>query len=332
MTAIEWADESWNPIVGCSVVSPGCTNCYAMRQAGTRLAHLDAYQGLTAPSKAGPVWTGAVRRVESALVKPLHWRKPRRVFVNSMGDLFHEAVPDAWIDRVFAVMALCPAHQFIVLTKRPERMRAYFDDPRTRERAVYKQILKISLPRNLGRPTIGWWPLPNVILGVSAEDQARADQRVPVLLDTPAALRCVSYEPALGPVDYSRINGGIGTVLEIDALKGREIHRDDDDRWTGCERLDWIICGGESGPGARALDSTWVRSVVEQCRAAGVACFVKQLGACPYESHVEYVEGKAVAVNSHDIPLRHSKGGDPAEWPADLRIQEYPNGALRDAA
>jgi protein gp37 len=129
-TKIEWTDATWNPITGCSVVSPGCTNCYAMRLAGTRLAHHESRAGLTRDTKAGPVWTGEVRFNEQWIDQPLRWRKPRLIFVCAHGDLFAEGVPDEWIDRVFAVMALAPQHTFQVLTKRSARMREYMSAAR----------------------------------------------------------------------------------------------------------------------------------------------------------------------------------------------------------
>lgn len=174
-TPIEWTDATWNPITGCSVVSKGCTNCYAMRLAGTRLQHHPSRAGLTRDTKAGPVWTGEVRLNKQWLNQPLYWRKPRRIFVCAHGDLFHHAVPDAWIDRVFMAMQVAPQHTFQVLTKRPERMRTY---------------LKRHWPQ----------PLPNVWLGTSVEDQETADQRLYSLLDTPAAVRWISAEPLVGPV------------------------------------------------------------------------------------------------------------------------------------
>ncbi len=207
MSKIEWTEKTWNPIVGCSIASPGCTHCYAMRQAARiekmnpDLAH---YHGLTQPSKAGPVWTGKVAPGEHALLEPLRRRKPTTWFVNSMGDLFHEDAPDAWIDRVFAVMALCPQHSFQLLTKRAKRMREYMNA--LRSRAVWEEACDLAIETDadvllcgpMGDPPdvmpgrrvdVGKWPLPNVWLGVSAEDQTRADERVPDLLATPAAVR-----------------------------------------------------------------------------------------------------------------------------------------------
>ncbi|MFZ5719240.1 MAG: DUF5131 family protein [Pseudomonadota bacterium] len=308
-THIEWTDATWNPVTGCSVVSPGCTNCYAMKLAGTRLQHHPSRAGLTQPSKAGPVWTGEVRLNEAWLDQPLRWRRPRRIFVCAHGDLFHEDVPDAWIDQVFAVMALSPHHTFQVLTKRAARMRAYLSDPRTArrayelvcDRAIDEELLVVlqapgceetdAWP-NLPRIHLGRFPLPNIWLGVSAEDQTRADERIPDLLATPAAVRFVSLEPMLGPVDLDAAWHG-ESALTADCWgdcawcdKGfsprhnclkREPAALDVER--GRSGLDWVILGGESGPGARPMHPDWARQVRDACAAAGVPFFFKQWGS-----------------------------------------------------
>lgn len=203
-TKIEWTDATWNPITGCSVVSPGCTNCYAMKLAGTRLKHHPSRQGLTKDSNAGPVWTGEVRFNAEWLDQPLRWTKPRMIFVCAHGDLFAEGVPDEWLDQIFAVMALCPQHTFQVLTKRPERMRDYL---KSRDGMGNSALCKAinAIPPSLGnRKGALEMPLPNVWLGTSVEDQKRADERIPILLDTPAAVRWISAEPVLGLVDLAR--------------------------------------------------------------------------------------------------------------------------------
>ncbi len=268
-TGIEWTDATWNPIVGCSVTSPGCTNCYAMQMAG-RLDRMGVahYAGLTQPSKAGPVWTGVLRQApEATLLQPLRWRRPRRIFVNSMSDLFHENVPDDWIDLVFAVMALAPQHTFQVLTKRAERMRSYIE---TKRRNAPEWILVTAGERVL-LPYEGGWPT-NVWLGVSVEDQVRADERIPHLLATPAAKRLLSCEPLLGPVDLTNL-GGVGSAKSYGAhgftsLRGL------------CDRpaVDWVIVGGESGPRARPMHPDWARSLRDQCQTASVPFFFKQWG------------------------------------------------------
>ena len=236
-TAIEWAEATWNPIAGCTVVSPGCTNCYAMKTAAGLERRFGSvkYAGLTRVVNGNVVWTGELRLVEAALGQPLRWRRPRRIFVNSMSDLFHENLPDAAIDRVVGVMARAPQHRFMALTKRADRMRRYFDAAATRE------------------------PLANLWLGVSVEDQARAEERIPQLLATPAALRFLSCEPLLGPLD---LRAGLGAPIA-----------------GGAAGVDWVIAGGESGPGARPMHADWARALRDQCRDAGVPFFFKQWGA-----------------------------------------------------
>jgi protein gp37 len=306
-TGIEWTDATWNPVTGCSVVSPGCTNCYAMKLAGTRLQHHRSRAGLTVPSKAGPVWNGQVRLNTDWLDQPLRWKRPRKIFVCAHGDLFHENVPDDWIDKVFAVMALAPQHTFQVLTKRAERMREYLSADGCRA-SILDQWLRLPGPRKNrvtlvnGQPVVETsprWPLPNVWLGVSAEDQARADERIPLLLQTPAAVRFVSAEPLLGAIDlHSRLCRETGSCPSCPRCLGG---------------IDWIILGGESGPGARPMDIDWTRSIVAQCRNAGVPCFVKQLGPNP------------TLHGFTGMPIKDKKGGDWSEWPEDLRIREFPH-------
>jgi protein gp37 len=282
-TAIEWADATWQPITGCSVVSPGCTNCYAMRLAGTRLKHHPSRAGLTREVGGHHVWTGETRFNEAELVKPLRWKRPRRVFVCAHGDLFHESVPDEWIDRVFAVMALARQHTFQVLTKRASRMRDYCKGPWQPRLIPY---LKAWQKRPAGHGVIletANGSLPNVWLGVSVEDQARADERIPDLLATPAAVRWLSCEPLLGPVDLREVpaaKGGTARSL-FGPLSGycpRHFPRKN----CGCPqmqaRLDWIVVGGESGPDARPMHPDWARSLRDQCRVAGKPFFFKQFG------------------------------------------------------
>ncbi len=242
-THIEWCDATWNPITGCTMVSAGCTNCYAMGLAGTRLAHHPSRAGLTRESGGRPVWTGEVRLNEGWLDQPLRWRRPRRIFVCAHGDLFHEAVPDEWIDRVFAVMALAPQHVFQVLTKRPERMRAYL-------RRLSDEPSEWRIKR-LDYALISVWPLPNVWLGTSAEDAATYRDRWGHVAATPAAVRFLSAEPLLGDMGDLDL-GRVGAP-------------------------EWVIVGGESGPGARPMADEWAYMLRDQCRAAGVAFFMKQM-------------------------------------------------------
>lgn len=310
-TQIEWTDATWNIITGCSVVSPGCTNCYAMKLAGTRLQHHPSRAGLTTASKAGPVWNGQVRFNAEWLTQPLRWTKPRMIFVCAHGDLFHEGVPDDWLDQIFAVMALCDQHTFQVLTKRPERMLAYLADP-GRRRAAMDAVEAVKPLRLYGqrsvcladqRRTREKWEaareslsgcfLPNVWLGVSVEDQARADERIPILLDTAAAVRWISAEPLLGPIDLTDVaidlpecrqrNRTInaleaGEAAATRALNSPDWSPDGPQPFPAPTALDWVVAGGESGPGARPLHPDWARQLRDQCAEAGVPFLFKQWG------------------------------------------------------
>lgn len=356
---IEWTDDTWNPTAGCSVHSPGCTNCYAMKRVAPRLAANPAtphYAGTVRPSKAGPVFTGVVNLAgDAVLTKPLRWKKPRMIFVNSTSDLFHENVPDAWIDRVFAVMALAPQHTFQVLTKRAERMREYMTGlagsdvvKRCERQGRLMAAARLSAPLpapftvqivtpilHEGAPgqmlidhfrmrhicdNARAWPLPNVWLGVSAEDQTRADERIPHLLATPAAVRFVSAEPLLGPIDLSPwlfiVTHEDETIIE--AGKGEIPVPFHDPATTdpadiASPRLDQIIVGGESGKDARPMHPAWVRSIRDQCAAAQVPFFFKQWG----EWTVTYSAGKDGATHwiMPDGTRRPIVNGE--DWPPD---------------
>lgn len=304
-TKIEWTDASWNPVVGCSIVSPGCTNCYAMKMAHRlqamagkprwtkNLGGTGHYAGTTKVVNGNAVWTGKLALApEHVLTAPLRRKKPTTYFVNSMGDLFHEDCPDEWIDKVFAVMALSPQHTFQVLTKRAERMRAYCD-------AVTASRLQagcLSVPANLGPHTIPLqWPLPNVWLGVSTEDQKRAEERVPFLLGTPAAIRFVSAEPLLGPINFRKIM--LDEHTWVDAITGwhsqqrgpgpiEQVLKEFTPLPPQTGRLHQIITGGESGPNARPMHPQWAREVRDQCSFL-TAFFHKQNGEFASVSEVE---------------------------------------------
>ena len=269
---IEWTDATWNPITGCTRVSRGCEHCYAERLAAGRLRHHPSRAGLT--DEHGR-WNGEVRLNQQWLNQPFGWKKPRRVFVVAHGDLFHESVPIAWIDLVFAVMAMASQHVFQVLTKRPERMRQYLAEP-VGDRpgnTVIERLEKIINSRFEGRlVTWPWarkederWPLKNVWAGTSVEDQETADERIPHLMETPAAVRWLSVEPLL---DEITLDGGLSRPLLF--LSGAVDHLD------GC-RPDWIVVGGESGPGYRPMKEEWARYIRDQCDYAGVAFFMKQM-------------------------------------------------------
>lgn len=311
-TGIAWTDASWNPVRGCTRVSPGCVHCYAETVAARFSGPGQPYQGLaqwvTRPGGEREArWTGKLAFVETMLDQPLRWRRPRRIFVNSMSDLFHEAMPDEWIDRVFAIMALAPQHVFQVLTKRPERARAYLASlPAT---GAPDRLTRIAA--RIGAETRGYRgsaglvdrPLPNVWLGVSVEDQARADERIPILLDTPAAVRWISAEPLLGPLDLDRWLPYSQHWRQAEPSRAS----------LGLPCLEWVVIGGESGPGARPFTLGWGKDLIRQCRAGSAAVFMKQVGSVPVNREGERCPH-----------IRDLKGGDPAEWPEELRVREWP--------
>lgn len=328
-TDIQWTDATWNPVRGCSRVSAGCVNCYAEKVAVRFGGHGLPYEGLTTDGR----WNGTVKMVPEHLADPLRWKKPRRIFVNSMSDLFHESLGWDDIAAVFGVMAFAQHHVFQVLTKRPERAREFFDrfyrnDPvmcvRWWKNAALDFLRVHAANVSFGirnRPSADTTPLPNVWLGVSVENQASADERLPQLLATPAQVRFVSAEPLLGPVEM------------LPWLLQRH------DCWSGptkeCSRVNWVIVGGESGGDARPCDVGWIRSLVAQCKEAGVAAFVKQLGSRPtsapppsFEGKLAFLRGLRSGVKIHadgaDFVLRHPKGGDPSEWPKEFRVREFP--------
>jgi protein gp37 len=349
---------------GCSRVSTGCEHCYAERQAGRFSGPGQPYAGLVRKTSGGWRWTGEVRLIAQELETPLHWTKPRRIFVNSMSDLFHESVSEDLIDAILAVMALAPRHTFQVLTKRPARMMAYMTErwppalaqsltlsgmrldrpaePHGADR--HRQILNAAerlLHGPLGEQKRFWtpdgsplshaqsWPLPNVWLGTSVEDQATAEARIPWLLQTLAAVRFVSYEPALGPVDFRPWLGE-----DLDTTAGQCLPAE---LWSA-RGLDWVICGGESGPKARPCRTRWLRQVVRQCAVADIPCFVKQVGSRPTcdqadewpdDTHWTAVETHPGADKPYSlgVKLKDHHGADPTEWPDALRCQQFPEPA-----
>jgi protein gp37 len=311
-TSIEWTDATWNPVTGCSKVSPGCAHCYAETVAGRfwpqQYVHTVEHGFISVRDYDGERMDGRLRQFtdvmthEDRLDQPMRWQKPRRIFVNSMSDLFHEDVSDAFIDRVFAVMSRSERHTFQILTKRPERMRAYLSDP---DRFCSVLDAWTRLPRRANRHTIERWPLPNVWLGTSVENQHFADERIPLLLQTPAAVRFLSLEPLLEQVDLTNY------LWTIPGARLNGLH--------------WLIVGGESGPGARPFDVAWARWTIAQGRSAGVPVFVKQLGANVASSEV--ASSELAPFISRAKPLKDRKGGDPSEWPEDLRVRQFPEAA-----
>jgi protein gp37 len=310
---IEWTDATWNPVTGCTKVSDGCDNCYAdtfaERWRGVPGHHFE--QGFD------------VQLRPERLRVPLSWQKPRKIFVDSMFDLFHKDIPDWYIAEVFAVMAVARRHIFQIPTKRHGRMRSLLSSARFADLFAAAHInLTATLParhRAVAGPCPGL-PLENVWLGVSAENQPWWDIRVPVLLRTPAAVRFVSAEPLLGPI--TMIGGG--TVMRrVDAIPDppEDEYGEPECQDHGCVRcgrcsfLDWVIVGGESGHHARPMEIGWAQAIVGQCQASGVPVFMKQLGR---ELGRELGAG--------------AKGGDWDRWPADLRVRQFPAQAALLAA
>ncbi len=299
-TNIEWADAVWNPLAGCTRVSPGCQHCYAERMAKRLVAMgQKGYEGTV--GKNGR-WTGRVNLIPEKLWEPTKRKKPTTYFVNSMSDLFHESVPNAFIDRVFVAMVYAPQHRFIVLTKRAGRMREYMENAPVRPEPGGKGVLfkarDTTVPKLEEYPyvVIAKWPLPNVILGVSVEDQVRADERVPDLLATPAACRCISAEPLLGPVDIGpwldptgyACCGGNETCYGNGRCPVTNWPRGEDGELV---TLDWVIAGGESGPNARPICREWLESVRDYCLEYEVPFFFKQWGEWTPGENVERITG-----------------------------------------
>lgn len=317
-TTIEWTDRTWNPLRGCSKVSEGCRNCYAIKMAHRFSGPGQPYEGLTKPGPGGPNWTGKVMLLPDVLEHPLRWRKPQRVFVNSMSDLFHPEVPDEFIDQVFAVMALAPEHTFQILTKRPERMQEYLSD---RKEVIEETIAfnTMGVPsRDIGKLWGGWtpaqtdeygrvevpgyfddvnidWPLPNVWIGVSVENEQAADERIHWLNKTPAAVRFLSCEPLLGPLDLR---------VHLNWKSSQD--------WK-TPLISWVIAGGESGPGARPMHPDWARSLRDQCQATGVAFHFKQHGEFLLGRRVREIELPAYTEDARDGIITLTRIDPPSE-------------------
>ncbi|MEP7076895.1 MAG: phage Gp37/Gp68 family protein [Acidobacteriota bacterium] len=366
-TSIEWTNHSWNFLRGCRRVSEGCGSdrgggCYAERQAYRFAGPGGPYEGLVRMTPNGPRWTGELSFHEDILLAPLKRKKPTKYFVNSMSDLFYEKVTDEMLDKAFAVMALCPQHTFQILTKRPERMLEYFnekwqpapaqtfgrfstpaetvgEDRRCQvSRTVSDLAEELALvdfesddswtPEGSLKLLQFQWPLPNVWLGVSCEDQKTADERIPILLQTPAAIRWISAEPLLGPIDLTNLaiirhEDGFGDV-SLNSLNGHVMGPDD----MTDMKLNWAVVGGESGPNSRPCDIAWVHSILYQCKQANVPVFVKQLGAKP-EGYGQFMheenEGYGIEIGGlSSNRLMSRKGSDMDEWPQDLRVREFP--------
>lgn len=292
-STIEWTDATWNPVTGCTKVSPGCDNCYAD-------TFSERWRGI-----AGHYFENGfdIQLRPNKMTVPLAWKKPRRVFVNSMSDLFHSDIHDADLHLIFGVMAATPQHTYQILTKRHGRMRSLLNDPQFAHMTFHRAKM-------YGRPDTAarTWPLPNIHLGVSVEDQKHADLRIPALLDTPAAVRFLSCEPLLGPVTLPLLE----EVDDCTCPFGPPDHPHHPTcglapgaAWGG---LHWVIVGGESGRGARPMDTEWARHIVQQCQHASVPVFVKQLGSRWGKQH-------------KDID----------QFPAELQVRQFPDGVTAAA-
>ena len=366
---IRWTDATANVVVGCSRVSDGCRHCYAESLAATRLKHTERYKGLAIVTEGGkPQWTGETRIVTDAIEQVIRWQKPRRIFLTAMGDPFHESLSNEQVAALFGMMAICPQHTFQVLTKRAERMREWFvwaaeqiklagEDgswtPFIRELVALLDDAKLATRINedgIARaPSAEAWPLPNVWLGTTVEDQRSADERIPHLLNTPAAVRFLSCEPLLEAVSLERWTHRYSTghwMCGYCCNKYPQCTPCDHFRRSSCphcrgtgyhDGLHWVIVGGESGPHARPFDLAWARAIVEQCKDAGTAVFCKQLG---FRAQGKWLRGdeplpctrrlfdaRDPDPSKHRFMLDDAHGGDMSEWPADLRVREMPGGA-----
>jgi protein gp37 len=322
-TAIEWADATWNPILGCDRVSPGCDGCYAITSARIRASNpnpkiADAYAGLTERTATRLDWTGRVNQLPERLHQPLDWRKPRRIFVNSQSDLFHANVSDDFVAKIFAVMFLAGHHTFQVLTKRHARMRSLLRSQDFQSWVWYHAGWIYQERKMRSQPPEPEWPLPNVWLGISAEDQHWFNIRWGALRDTPAAIRWVSLEPLLAPLHLFCDAEAPGPA---DLVEGCTIRTD---YGTGIEHdvdvqpgIDWVVTGGESGPHARPMHPDWPRALRDECHAAGVPFLFKQWGAWGPLAPVD-------ADGAFDFRGAHPVANDGTVYaPADLA---YPDG------
>jgi protein gp37 len=359
-SAIEWTDATWNFLKGCTPVSAGCLNCYAAAVAHQKQSHPNPkvsrqFSGLTVlkPAARGEraVFNGRINVVEHLLDVPLRWREPRRIFVNSLSDLFHEDVPTEIIDRAFAVMALCPQHTFQILTKRPARMAEYLADPK---RPVHVGLAAFGLC--LDNPGRRWgkgieltgegdevrrlkvWPLPNVWIGTSVEDQAAADKRIPLLLGAPAAVRFLSCEPLLGEVDLEALDCWPRYDHRPSYAFYRVAFGGGDKPIKLRDGIDWVIAGGESGPHARPMHPDWARSLRDQCLAAGVPFHFKQWGEHIAESltDLDVSHGNCLTRDGRRFSYSASLGPPPGGgrwvlWPSSacwVRVDDPPTGAV----
>lgn len=323
-TLIAWTEKVWNPTRGCSKVSDGCKNCYAERMAARFSGKGQPYEGLvTLPYfttrtveyrdmdgnytgqddcdvKVASRWTGEARFIPEMLDAPLRWKKPSLIFVNSMSDLFHNDITDEQIAETLAVVAYCERHTFQILTKRPERMLDVLGRVVTERVAKHgasagqrlpdcvwakERVWQIVQSRyDAGRVHSWHWPLTNLHLGVSVENQSAVDERIPLLLQCPAAVRWVSCEPLLGQIDFSQVPTPLRDSV----------------------RIDWVVTGGESGPNARPMHPDWARSLRDQCKAANVPYFFKQHGEWSEDDNGD----RCVMRNGQNLPNLEPNGNN----------------------
>lgn len=325
---ISWTDETLNVVIGCEKVSAGCANCYAIPTTHRGMA--EQHKGVTKAIRSGLDWNGEINLVPHRLFIPCRQQRPRRIFVNSLSDLWHKNVSPSFLAALYGVALSTPRHTYQILTKRPERMREWYrwmdsfhvdthsDGFPGAVAHAFSEALAIDLQLEAegkgkaefhsewcgGDQETFTWPPPNVHLGITVEDQEAAEERIPILLDTPASVRWLSVEPILERVDLRP--------------------------WL--TELDWIVVGGESGTGARACDVDWIRDIVDQCQDIGTPVFVKQMGVLPYDSNAELVKGSAafntrlghLADGEACWPLLDNKGGELEDMPIEIRVREFP--------
>lgn len=340
-SSIGWCNATWTIAVGCTRVDHRCDNCYAIPFVHRGLH--ESHRGVTKirpkdAARPGVDWNGTVRTLPERLADPLRWRKPRRIFVGSMTDLFHPQIPFEYVAAVFGVMQATPWHTYLLLTKRPDRQFDFFEWTATRSNGdpVMEPDYKCHVRawETVRRPfERTGWPLPNVHLGVSVSDQPTADDAIPKHLRSPAALHWVSYEPALGSLSLARWMSQTSSCCDA-SMQGGNWCCACDRYATPRPRIGWVVAGGESGPRARDYDVKWGIDVADECRASGVPFFFKQLGSRPAGDG----GGGAITHGDRGRWFEHrgrtyefsSRNGDvPAEWPVQLRVQQFPTEVRR---
>lgn len=337
---INWTERTWNVTGGCEKVSAGCLHCWAEQLTATRFKKNPRYCGLVKygnKPKAKGRWSGKIKLFEDRLEQPLHWRDPALIFVNSQSDLFHEKVPFEFIDKVMAVISLCPQHCFQLLTKRANRAAKYFKVMYSGKRKLGDALRQMGIDSFVHRLMIAgafgakggeeetynppYQPFPNLHIGVTCENQKTRDERVPILLEIPAAVRFISCEPLLSfmclnkyfwrPIIETSHNDPLGEVVGHEPMKNKP---------------DWVIVGCESGSNRRPCKIEWVRSIVEQCKAAGVKIFIKQLEMWgPNRKHL-YETAQQAKLHLGEIKMKSFVTHELKDFPKDSQVRQYPKG------